>query len=266
MSSCSSSFFVTTPILPTPAPPRPSLGGFWSLFVTQFQNAFSDNALKFLTVFIIIALGYSQEERGRLVPLVGFVFALPFVVFSMTGGYLDDRSSKRNVIIGIKLAEIGIMSLALFGLWRDHVALLFAVLFLMSTHSAFFGPNKYGLLPELLGEKELSWGNGMIQLGTFIAAITGTVAAGFLSDTFKDNQFWSGLILVGLAMFGTLMSLGITRVPAANPRKEFRLNFLEEFVVQFRGIRADRVFWLAVVGSTILWFLAALFLPTILFY
>jgi acyl-[acyl-carrier-protein]-phospholipid O-acyltransferase/long-chain-fatty-acid--[acyl-carrier-protein] ligase len=236
------------------------------LFVTQFQNAFSDNALKFLTVFIIIALGYSQEQRDRLVPLVGFVFALPFVLFSMTGGYLADRFSKRNVIIGIKLAEIGIMSLALFGLWRHHVALLFMVLFLMSTHSAFFGPNKYGLLPELLGEKELSWGNGMIQLGTFIAAISGTVAAGFLSDTFKDNQLWSGLILVGLAMFGTLMSLGITRVPAANPRKEFRLNFLEEFGVQFRRIRADRVLWLAVVGSTFIWFLAALFQPTILFY
>ncbi len=242
------------------------LGGFWSLFVTQFQNAFSDNVLKFLTTFIIIALGFSQERRDQLVPLVGLVFALPFVLFSMTGGFLADRFSKRNVIIGIKLAEIGIMSFAMLGLWRHNVVLLLGVIFLMSTHSAVFGPNKYGLLPELLGEKELSWGNGIIQLGTFVASISGTVAAGLLSDTFGKNQIWSGAILVGLALFGTLMSMGISRLPAANPTKEFRLNFLSEFWTQFQAIRMDRVLWLSVLGSTFLWFLAALFQPTIIFY
>src|SRR5437879_2027057 len=247
-------------------PAQPRLGGFWALFVTQFQNAFSDNTLKFLTTFIIIGLGFSQERRDQLVPLVGLVFAVPFVLFSMTGGYLADRFSKRTVIIGIKLAEIGIMSVAMMGLWRHNVFLLMGVIFLMSTHSAVFGPNKYSLLPELLGEKELSWGNGIIQLGTFIASISGTVAAGLLSDTFGRNQIWSGLILIGLAMFGTLMSLGISRVPAANPDKVFRLNFLEEFWVQFQSIRRDRVLWLAVLGSTFIWFLAALFQPTILFY
>src|SRR5678816_780779 len=128
----------------------------------------------------------------------------------MTGGYLADRFSKRDVIIGIKLAEIGIMSLALFGLWHNNIHLLLAVIFLMSTHSAFFGPNKYSLLPELLPEKSLSWGNGIIQLGTFIASISGSVLAGLFSDDFKKNQFWSGLILIGLAMFGTTASLGIT--------------------------------------------------------
>ncbi len=249
----------------SPAASGRRLRGFWSLFVTQFQNAFSDNALKFLTAFIVIGI-FSQAQRNQLVPLVSFVFALPFVLFSMTGGYLADRFSKRQVIIGIKLAEIGIMSLAMLGLWRQNVPLLFGVVFLMSTHSAFFGPNKYGLLPELLDEKELSWGNGIIQLGTFIASISGTVVAGLMSDNFKHNQVWSGLILIGLAIFGTLMSLGISRVPAANPDKVFRLNFLEEFWVQFQSIRRDRVLWLAVLGSTFIWFLAALFQPTILFY
>src|SRR2546426_3407458 len=100
------------------------LRGFWSLFVVQFQNAFSDNALKFLTTFIIIGLGFSQERRDELVPLVGVIFALPFVLFSMTGGYFADRFSKRNVIVGIKLAEIGIMSLAMLGLWRHNVPML----------------------------------------------------------------------------------------------------------------------------------------------
>src|SRR5689334_16588360 len=100
---------------------RSRLAGFWSLFVVQFQNAFSDNVLKFLTTFIIIGLGFSQQQRDWLVSAVLFVFALPFVLFSMTGGYLADRFSKRKVIIVIKLAEIGIMSLAMLGLWRHNV-------------------------------------------------------------------------------------------------------------------------------------------------
>lgn len=241
-------------------------GSFWSLFVVQFQNAFSDNVLKFLTTFIIIGLGFSIEKRDKLVPFVGFVFALPFVLFSMTGGYLADRFSKRNVVIGIKLAEIGIMSLALIGLWGQHVPLLISVIFLMSTHSAFFGPSKYGLLPELLEEKELSWGNGIISLGTFIATISGTVVAGKLSDHFGKNQMASGLILIGLAMFGLATATTIRRLPAANPTKKFQLNIFSELMAQVGTIRADRVLTLAILGNTFLWFLAALFQPTILFY
>ena len=247
-----------------PRPARPA--SFWSLFVVQFQNAFSDNVLKFLTTFIIIGLGFSIEKRDKLVPFVGFVFALPFVLFSMTGGYLADRFSKRSVIIGIKTAEIGIMSLALLGLWGHHVALLIGVIFLMSTHSAFFGPSKYGLLPELLEEKELSWGNGIIQLGTFIASISGTVIAGKLSDHFGKDQMGSGLILIGLAVFGLSMATTIRRLPAANPAKEFKWNMFSELAAQVGNIRADRVLTLAILGNTFLWFLAALFQPTILFY
>jgi acyl-[acyl-carrier-protein]-phospholipid O-acyltransferase/long-chain-fatty-acid--[acyl-carrier-protein] ligase len=256
-----------TPSNAVPSESKPArLRGFWSLFVTQFQNALSDNTLKFLTTFLIIGTFISQADRDRLVPLVGAIFALPFVLFSMTGGYFADRFSKRTVIICIKLAEIGIMSLALFGLWHNNIHLLLAVIFLMSTHSAFFGPNKYSLLPELLPEKSLSWGNGIIQLGTFIASISGSVLAGLLSDAFKKNQFWSGLILIGLAMFGTTASLGITRFPPANPTKKFEWNFVTEFFSQWTTIRKDRVLLLAVLGSTFLWFLAALFQPTILFY
>jgi acyl-[acyl-carrier-protein]-phospholipid O-acyltransferase/long-chain-fatty-acid--[acyl-carrier-protein] ligase len=249
--------------VPPPSVPR---SGFWALFFVQFQNAFSDNALKFLATFIIIGLGIPHEERDRLVPLVGVIFALPFVLFSMTGGFFADRFCKRNVIVGIKLAEIGIMSLATFGLWQHNVAVLMAVIFLMSTHSAFFGPSKYGLLPEILEEKELSWGNGIISLGTFIASIAGTVAAGFFSDMFGKKQILSGLVMIALAVFGLTTSLGITRVGAANPAKKFRANFLAEFNFQFRSIRADRILLLAVMGNTFIWFLAALYQPTILFY
>jgi acyl-[acyl-carrier-protein]-phospholipid O-acyltransferase / long-chain-fatty-acid--[acyl-carrier-protein] ligase len=247
-------------------PARASLRGFWSLFVTQFQGAFSDNAFKFLVTFLIIGLEMSPEQRNRLVPLVGALFALPFILFSMAGGFLADRFSKRSVAIRVKSAEILIMGIAAAGLWLNSIPLLLATVFLMSTQSAFFGPAKYGLLPELLPEKKLSWGNGIIGLGTFIAIISGTVAAGFLSDAFGRAQVWSGVLLVVLACLGVAASLGISRVPPAAPSKEFRLNFLGDLLAQLRLIRRDRLLLLAVLGSNYLWFFGALLQPTILFY
>jgi len=251
-------------IKPTSA--RGGLRGFWCLFVTQFQNAFSDNVLKFLVTFLIVGMGLSETERNRLVPYVGMLFALPFILFSMAGGFFADRFSKRNVAITIKCVEIGIMSLAMLGLWHASIPILLACIFLMSTHSAFFGPSKYGLLPELLPEKQLSWGNGVIGLGTFGAIITGTVVAGKLSDVFGKNQIWSGAILIALAAFGLTMSLGITRVPAADPQKKFRANFITDFFAQLASVRRDRVLFLGVLGSAFLYFLGALLQPTIIFF
>jgi acyl-[acyl-carrier-protein]-phospholipid O-acyltransferase/long-chain-fatty-acid--[acyl-carrier-protein] ligase len=242
------------------------LRSFWLMFAVEFQNAFSDNTLKFLVTFLIVGLGLSQEKRDSLVPLVGAVFALPFILFSMAGGFFADRFSKRNVAVAVKCAEIGIMSVALLGLWRHNLPLLLAAIFLMSTHSAIFGPTKYGLLPELLPEKKLSWGNGIFSLGTFAAVITGTVFAGTLSDTFGKNQIWSGAILIALALFGLTLCLGVERLPAADPQKKFRANFLGDFVTQLKSIHDDRVLFLGVIGNTFLWFLGALLQPTILFY
>jgi acyl-[acyl-carrier-protein]-phospholipid O-acyltransferase/long-chain-fatty-acid--[acyl-carrier-protein] ligase len=143
---------------------------------------------------------------------------------------------------------------------------MLAGIFLMSTHSAIFGPTKYGMLPELLPEKKLSWGNGIFGLGTFSAAITGTIFAGTLSDTFGKRQIWSGVILLALALVGLSLCLGIRRLPAADPCKKFRANFLGDFFSQFKAIRGDRVLFLGVMGNTFLWFLAMLLQFTILFY
>ncbi len=236
------------------------------MFVVEFQNAFSDNLLKFLVTFFIIGMAMSQERRDSLVPLVSAVFALPFVLFSMAGGFFADRFSKRNVAVTIKCAEIGIMSLVTLGLWLQNVPLMLASIFLMSTHSAFFGPTKYGMLPELLPEKKLSWGNGIFGLGTFAASIGGQIFAGTLSDVFGKRQAWSGAILLVLAMIGLSFSLGVTRLPAANPRKRFRANFLGDFFSQLKAVRSDRVLFLGVIGNTFLWFLGALLQLVILFY
>jgi acyl-[acyl-carrier-protein]-phospholipid O-acyltransferase/long-chain-fatty-acid--[acyl-carrier-protein] ligase len=211
-------------------------------------------------------MGLTLEKRDSLVPLVGALFALPFILFSMAGGFFADRFSKRDVTVTIKCAEIGIMSVALLGLWRNNIPLMLAGVFLMGTHSAFFGPSKYGLLPELLPGKKLSWGNGMFGFGTYSAIITGTIFAGTLSDTFGKKQFTSGVILIALALIGLTLSLRVERVPAADPQKKFRANFPGDFLAQMRFIRRDRVLFLGVMGNSFLWFLGALLQLTILFY
>lgn len=245
---------------------KASLPGFWALFCTQFQGAFSDNVYKFLVTFLIVGMGFSTEQRDKLVPVVGALFALPFILFSMSGGFLADRYSKRRVVIGVKLAEIMVMALAMLGFALNSVPLMLVVVFLMSAQSAFFGPAKYGLLPELLPEKQLSWGNGLIGMGTYIAIISGTITAGVLSDAFGRNQVWSGALLIGLAGIGTAASIGISRLPAASPAKKYQPNPLAGLLSELKLIRGDRVLLLAVLGSTYLWFLGALFQPTIIFY
>src|SRR5260370_25657802 len=154
--------------------------GFWSLIVTQFKGAFSDNALKWLVSFVLLGMGLEQGKRDLLfVLVVPLLFSVPFLLFSMTGGYLADRFSKRSVTAGLKVMEICVMVIALVGLAAANFFIAAGALFLLSTQAALFGPSKYGLLPELLPGKQLSWGNGILELGTFLASIGGTMAGPF---------------------------------------------------------------------------------------
>jgi acyl-[acyl-carrier-protein]-phospholipid O-acyltransferase/long-chain-fatty-acid--[acyl-carrier-protein] ligase len=240
--------------------------GFWWLFITQFQGAFSDNVLKWLVISMITGMGFSNDKRDQLVGVVGALFALPFILFSMAGGYFADRFSKRTVTIGIKLFEIIVMLLALCGLAANQLYVAIACVFLMEVHSAIFGPSKYGLLPELLPERKLSWGNGVLELGTFVSIIGGTVVGASLCKTFAGKQAWSGVVLIVLAGFGLGTSLGISKVPAADPAKKFRPNFLADLWGQIQLIRKDRVLWLATLGNTYFFALAALIQFLIVIY
>ena len=209
-----------------PDAPRSWRIGFWSLIATQFQGAFNDNGLKFLILYLIIGTNLTPDEEETKVLLVGALFALPFILFSMTGGYFADRFSKRSVTIGTKLFEIGVMLFAIVGFALHSMTMSLAALFLASTQGALFGPSKYGLLPEILPEDRLSWGNGVIELGTFLAAIVGTVVAGQLPKLFGAHQEYSGVFFLACSAVGLITSLGITRVHAADPAKKFQLNFL----------------------------------------
>ncbi len=240
--------------------------GFWALIATQFTGAFNDNALKFLIINLILYGGLATEQQDRLVPLVSVAFGLPFLLFSMAGGFLADRYSKRRVTIGTKLMEVGVMTVALIGLTLNHIAVQFAAIFLLSTQAALFSATKYGILPELLPEKRLSWGNGIIELTTFVAIITGQMTAGPLAQHFRGRQQWSGAILLGVTAVGLMTSLGISHLLPKNPDKKFRTNFLADVWNEAGYMRKDRVLWLAVLGNCYLFYLGALLQFLIVIY
>ncbi|MBI4460048.1 MAG: MFS transporter [Acidobacteria bacterium] len=244
--------------LPEALPAGAARRSFWSLFATQFQGAFSDNAFKNLVVFFILGMGLSPAGRDTLIPVVGALFALPFILFSMAGGYLADRYSKRSVTVWTKIGEIAVMALGLLALLSGRLPFLLGVVFLMSAQSAFFGPSKWGLLPELLPEKRLSWGNGVLELGTFLSSIAGTIAGAWMSDAFRNQRAWSGAIFIALALVGLATSLRIYHLPPADPDKKFRFNFIHDLIDILRLIRLDRTLSLAVLGNTYFLFLASL--------
>lgn len=242
----------------THSEPERGRRGFWSLSATQFQESFSDNALKWLTISFVGGLGLATRETEFLVSFTGFIFALPFILFSMTGGYLADRYSKRSVIIGTKTVEIPIMMLALAGLWLQSLPVIFVAIFLRSAQSACFSPSKFGLIPELLPEKRLSWGNGVIELGSFMAIILGTVSGGILYDLFRGQLAGAGILLIGATLIGLACATGVARVPAAAPNRTFQFNPVGQLSTEWKAIRQDRVLRLAVLGNAYFFFLANL--------
>jgi acyl-[acyl-carrier-protein]-phospholipid O-acyltransferase/long-chain-fatty-acid--[acyl-carrier-protein] ligase len=128
------------------------------------------------------------------------------------------------------------------------------------------GPSKYGLLPELLPAKRLSWGNGVIELGTFLAIILGTVSGATMAEKLHGREVYAGYVLIALSFIGSLTSLGIDKVPAAAPDKKFQFNILGDLWQQISFMRRDRALFLAVIGNTYFWFLGSLLFSTIVVY
>ncbi|HEX4544554.1 MAG TPA: MFS transporter, partial [Candidatus Acidoferrum sp.] len=240
--------------------------GFWSLIATQFQGAFNENGLKFLVIYLILAIEKDKTQRDQMELLVGVLFAAPFILFSLTGGYLADRFSKRSVTIWTKVFEVGVMLFATAALVGPNLRLALAAIFLVCTQGALFGPSKYGLLPELLPPDKLSWGNGVLELGTFLAIIIGSMGGSFLAEAFNGREVYSGALLLGFTVIGLLWSFGISRVPAADPLKRFHPASLIDVWSPMKLIRGDRVLWLAVLGNTYFFFVAGLLQFNIFIY
>jgi len=248
------------------APNRNWRLGFWSLIATQFQGAFNDNGLKFFVIFLILGTNPTDSQKDLLVFYVGNLFAVPFLLFSMAGGYLADRFSKRTVAIATKIFEIFAMLFAIYAFANGSTRMAFVVIFLASTQAAFFGPAKYGLLPEVLPDELLSWGNGILELTTFIAIIAGAVVGPLLAQRFHGRELYAGLLFGALTLIGLTTSFTISHVPAADPSRKFRFNIFSDLIKQIRIVKPDRTLHLAVVGNTYFWFLGALLQFVIVFY
>ena len=233
--------------------------GYWNLMFTQFQGAFSDNALRWLVIFPVLAsVTVSEADKESFVGHSSLLFAVPFLLFATVGGWMADRYSKRSVMIGVKLGEIGIMLFAALALKLEMQSLQLAAICMMGVHSTIFAPAKYGIMPEVLPTTKLSAGNGILELLTFVGIIFGTYAGGWLAETLTGREMWSGVLLAALAAVGLVTSMGIAKVPAADPAKKFNPNIIGEIWSNFRIMKADRDLWRANWGNTAFFFISML--------
>jgi len=239
---------------------------FGPFFWTQFYGAFNDNLFKnaLLIMFAFSGASHLADEApmmdaGTLVNLSAGLFILPFFLFSALAGQLADKYEKGYLIRMIKIVEIIIMALAAIGFIFNLPLVLLALLFLMGTQSAFFGPVKYSILPQHLKEEELVGGNGMVEMGTFLAILLGTIAGGVLIAVNGGRYVVGGSIIV-LAIFGWIKSRGIPAAPAASPNLKITFNPLTETWKTISFTRENIVVFRSILGISWFWFYGATFL------
>ena len=183
---------------------------FAPFFWTQFVGAANDNVYKnALVVFVTFGVSTAaQIDADTLVNLVGAVFILPFMLLSATAGQLADKFEKSRLIRSIKLFEIAIMVIGFAGFWLSSITLLFVALALLGVHSALFGPVKYAILPQHLATEELVGGNGLVEMGTFVAILLGTIAGGVVVAIEPHGALLAGGLAIAVAVAGYAVSRG----------------------------------------------------------
>ena len=235
---------------------------FWPLFWTQFLGAFNDNVFRNALAILVAYRSMTMLGLGSDTLVVAFpgIFILPFFLFSATAGQMSDRLVKAYMIRGVKVAEVGIMALAGVGFAIGSLPVLVGVLFLMGLQSAFFGPAKYSILPDLLDDRSLVGGNALVESGTFLAILLGTISAGLLADVRDDWTSWVGVVVVSVALTGLLASLFIRRTPPASPDLRVDLSPIRPTRKILKVATANRTIRLTILGLSWFWFLGAAFL------
>jgi acyl-[acyl-carrier-protein]-phospholipid O-acyltransferase / long-chain-fatty-acid--[acyl-carrier-protein] ligase len=224
---------------------------------TQFLGAFNDNLFKIVVSMLAVHL-VTAARAGRELSVVSAVFILPFLLFSGYAGQLADVYSKRTVLVVSKSLEIVAATLGLAAFAFGHLQLTYAVLFLIALQATFFSPAKYGILPEMLPDRDLSRANGVLEMSTFVAIVLGTAVGGYLFEALHARLWVIGLLVVGVAAVGTATSFGIPRVPPAAPLQRIDRNPWRDIWIGITTLRRDRVLWLTVIGISYFWFLGSL--------
>lgn len=231
------------------------------LFLTQFLGAFNDNFFKSaLMMLITYRIGDASGVDPRiLVNAAAGVFILPFFLFAPTASDLADRYDRSTLMRWVKFAEIVVMSGAAFGFWLGNAWLLMAVLFLMGAQSAFFSPAKYSILPQHLHEDELIAGNGLIQMGTYLAILTGTIAGGLM--ILKENGiYWVGGLAVTIAALGWFFSMFIPPTKPIDPSRPVSFRIVKRTIEMFRDVYPMRKVFGSMLAISWFWLVGSVFL------
>lgn len=234
---------------------------FGPFFATQFLGAANDNLFKFaLTVLVTYQLQVAWLPASIAGLVIGALFIAPFVLLSATAGQLADRMDKVLLMRRVKDCEIAIMALALLGFWLQWPALLLLCLVGMGVHSTFFGPAKFAYLPQVLKSTELTGGNGMVEMGTFVAILLGNVAGGLLIATPEVGRMQVALACLALAVLGrwTARAMPLQGVPAVQAVMNW--NPWTETLANLRLARADGRVFRCLLGISWMWFFGAVFL------
>ncbi|AGA32774.1 AMP-dependent synthetase and ligase [Thioalkalivibrio nitratireducens DSM 14787] len=233
--------------------------GFAALMITVFINALNDNFFRLVFIFLALRVYVADGNGTFYYSLIGFIFLLPFVLFSPYAGYVGDRFSKKAVIVGTRVAEAVVLMTAALMLTLHHMPGLFVALFLMGLQSTFFSPVKFGILPEIVREEELSRANGHMQLWTFLAIILGTALAGFIMEWARDALWIPATVIVLLSLVGLVSSLFVPHTRAGGDPAPFRLNAFADVAAAIGEIRRFRVLFLVVTGIAWFWALGTLY-------
>jgi acyl-[acyl-carrier-protein]-phospholipid O-acyltransferase/long-chain-fatty-acid--[acyl-carrier-protein] ligase len=233
---------------------------FLPLFITQFFGAFNDNIFKSaFVVLIAFKLITSVDHAQMLINIAGGVFILPFFLFSATAGQLADKFDRTKIIHIIKFLEIIFMLIAALGFYLENIFLLMLTLFLMGTHSAFFGLIKYSALPDLVQPSELLGGNGLIEASTFIAILAGTILGTLLGVT-TQGALWACGVAIVAALIGFVSSLFISKLPLADASLKINWNFIIQTGRLLGDTKKDPFVFDVILAISWFWFVGFIFI------
>ncbi len=234
---------------------------FAPFFWTQFAGAANDNLFKFaFTVMVTYQLSVSWLPPSMAGLVIGALFTLPYLLFSATSGQLTDKWDKTRMFRLVKNLEIGIMLLAAWGFMAANVPVLLGCVFLMGLHSTLFGPVKFAYLPQVLNERELTGGNGMVEMGTFVAILLGQVAGGLLVAVPEVGHTEVAIACVALAIVGRVCAQFIPHAPATDPNLVINWNPFTETWRNLQMARQQPAVFRSLLGISWMWFFGAVFL------
>lgn len=237
---------------------------FLPYFLTQFLGAFNDNVFKQALVLAILFRVGTSADPNVLINFSALLFILPFFLFSALGGQLGEKYPKHRLIRLIKFAEILIMLFGAASVLLANLPMMLAVLFVMGSQSALFGPVKYSILPLHLAERELVGGNALVEMGTFLAILGGTLFAGLLMSS-EQWAWWVSLAVLGFALAGFLASLGIPATTAALPGLALDWNIFRQSarILHLGLVKQSRTVSRSLLANSWFWFLGATYLAQI---